>query len=46
MIVNTEDEKEMRVSTAIEDYYERKAQLEEIPPTADPEVILRLHSVK
>ena len=36
MIVNTEDEKEMRVSTAIE----------EIPPTADPEVILRLHSVK
>ena len=41
-----EDEKEMRVLKAIEDYYERKAQIKEIPPTTDPEEMLALLTVK
>jgi ATP-dependent RNA helicase DDX19/DBP5 len=41
-----EDEKEMRVLKAIEDYYERKAQIQEIPPTTDPEAMLALLTVK
>jgi hypothetical protein len=41
-----ENEKEMRVLKAIEDYYERKAQIQEIPPTTDPEAMLALLTVK
>jgi len=41
-----EDEKEMRVLKAIEDYYERQAQIQEIPPTTDPEAMLALLTVK
>jgi len=40
-----EDEKEMRVLNAIEDYYERQAPIQEIPPTTDPEAILALLTV-
>jgi ATP-dependent RNA helicase DDX19/DBP5 len=41
-----ENEKEMRVLNDIEDYYERKAKIQEIPPTTDPEAMLALLTVK
>jgi ATP-dependent RNA helicase DDX19/DBP5 len=40
-----EDEKGMMVLNAIEDYYERKAPIQEIPPTTDPEAMLALLTV-
>ena len=40
------DDKEMRVLNDIEDYYERQAQIQEIPPTTDPEEMVALLSVK
>ena len=41
-----ENKKELRVLNDIQDYYERKAQIQEIPPTTDPEKMLELLSVK
>ena len=40
-----EDEKEMRVLKAIEDFYERQAPIQEIPPKTDLEVMLELLTV-
>jgi superfamily II DNA/RNA helicase len=41
-----ENKRELRVLSDIEDYYERKAQIQEIPKTTDPEKMLELLSVK
>ena len=41
-----ENKKELRVLNDIQDYYERKAQIQEIPPTTDPEAMLALLTVK
>jgi ATP-dependent RNA helicase DDX19/DBP5 len=40
------DEKEVRVLSDIELYYEREAQIQEIPKTTDPEAIVALLTVK
>ena len=40
------DDKEMRVLNAIEDYYERKAQIQEIPLTTDPQEVVAMLSIK
>ena len=40
------DDKEMRVLKDIEEYYERKAQIQEIPPETDPDEIEAKLSVK
>jgi ATP-dependent RNA helicase DDX19/DBP5 len=41
-----ENKKELRVLNDIQDYYERRAQIQEIPPTTDPEAMLALLTVK